>query len=216
MASIPLGFTQYKAHSYPQHLIRLVHMPNIKEGSTFVPTTVPQTKEQYYSLIQIFHARKRESIKLFITLEELGRYQVLMVREESMQELSVSEQMMFSTLRLRTSTGSGTGFFFNFSTPQGIIPLIVTNKHVINGKPKETVGFEIHLDGDDFKTLEFHRISYETNWIHHPRCDLAACFAAELFKTVETTYGRELFVAPCMKTLSPQTISSTSSQPWKK
>ena len=104
--------------------------------------------------------------------------------------------MMFSTLRLRTSTGSGTGFFFNFSTPQGIIPLIVTNKHVINGKPRETVGFEIHLDGNDFKTLEFHRISYETNWIHHPRCDLAACFAADLFKTVETTYGRGPFCLP--------------------
>lgn len=113
-----------------------------------------------------------------------------------MQALSVSEQMMFSTLRLRTSTGSGTGFFFNFSTPEGVIPLIVTNKHVINGKLKETVDFEIHLDGNDFKTLEFRRVSYETNWIHHPRCDLAACFAADLINDVKTTYGRAPFHCP--------------------
>lgn len=74
-------------------------------------------------------------------------------------QLSISEQILFSTKRLEPTidgvgTGtSGTGFFFSFGSKEKIVPSIVTNKHVIqgsngcwlylhgaeNGKPTSTV-----------------------------------------------------------------------------
>lgn len=51
--------------------------------------------------------------------------------------LSTIEQLCFSTVRIETSDAlgncySGTGFFFNLSVDDKIVPLIITNKHVIS------------------------------------------------------------------------------------
>ena len=80
--------------------------------------------------------------------------------------LSILEQLCFSTTRIETedSVGgkfSGTGFFYNLIIGDKIIPLIVTNKHVVqnmkkglfrltksnsNGNPDYTNHFTISYD----------------------------------------------------------------------
>ena len=61
--------------------------------------------------------------------------------------LSPSEQLAHSTVRIETSyvdgsTGTGTGFFFNFAGKEsGLrIPTIVTNKHVVTDAPIPALG----------------------------------------------------------------------------
>lgn len=53
-------------------------------------------------------------------------------------QLSISERLAHSTVRIETTTaegsGSGTGFFYHFvDKGDAHVPAIVTNKHVVNG-----------------------------------------------------------------------------------
>ena len=50
--------------------------------------------------------------------------------------LTIAEQLMHSTVRLECDQkngdrSTGTGFFFSFTVNGGFIPVIITNKHVI-------------------------------------------------------------------------------------
>lgn len=49
-----------------------------------------------------------------------------------MKPESISERLMFNTVRLETSSGMGTGFFYKFAVGNVIYPAIITNKHVVN------------------------------------------------------------------------------------
>ena len=50
-----------------------------------------------------------------------------------MKPISISERMMFNTVRLVASDrSSGTGYFYNFMIDNKIVPVIITNKHVVN------------------------------------------------------------------------------------
>ena len=49
-----------------------------------------------------------------------------------MKPESISEQLMFNTVRLETESGMGTDFFYKFKVGQNIYPTIITNKHVVN------------------------------------------------------------------------------------
>lgn len=51
-----------------------------------------------------------------------------------MKPQTISEQVLYSTVRLEVSNNSiGTGFFFNFvSSENKVVPVIITNKHVVN------------------------------------------------------------------------------------
>ena len=117
------------------------------------------------------------------------------------QDLAISEQMMFSTVKLNTSTGSGTGFFFVFSDEKGEVPVIVTNRHVLNENEHEHVGFDVHLDGDDIKSLEVRHIEMDASWLFHPTEDLAICFAASLYEGVMKRFGKQLFCVPLTEEL---------------
>ncbi len=53
-----------------------------------------------------------------------------------MEKLSVFEQLCFSTTRIEAiddggQVHSGTGFFFNLAIEEGVIPFVVTNKHLV-------------------------------------------------------------------------------------
>lgn len=56
-----------------------------------------------------------------------------------MKPESISEKLMFNTVRLETELGMGTGFFYNFKVGENIYPTIITNKHVVNHKQDENV-----------------------------------------------------------------------------
>lgn len=98
--------------------------------------------------------------------------------------LSILEQLCFSTTRIETedSVGgkfSGTGFFYNLIIGDKTIPLIVTNKHVVqnmkkglfrltksnsNGNPDYTNHFTISYDTD-----------FEKMWYFHPDANVDLC-----------------------------------------
>lgn len=63
-----------------------------------------------------------------------------------MKPVSMSEQMLYNTVRLESLDGScGTGFFFNFNLDNKIVPVLITNKHVVNHNQNETMKFLLHL-----------------------------------------------------------------------
>lgn len=100
------------------------------------------------------------------------------------ENLTVSEQLLFSTVRIECQLpggrGSiGTGFFFSFNLPDGRnIPLLITNKHVVKdatsgtflmtkrlapGKPAFGQVAKVTLD-------KFHQ-----RWIPHPEDSVDLC-----------------------------------------
>ena len=69
-------------------------------------------------------------------------------------KLTLSEQLMFSTVRIeceyeKGDKGTGTGFFFAFAQkPPQFVPAIITNKHVVAGASRGS--FLIHPVEDPF------------------------------------------------------------------
>lgn len=110
--------------------------------------------------------------------------------------LTLAETLMHTTVRLECQLGTGvistgTGFFFTFRIDKSNhIPVIVTNKHVINGSVKglfvltkattegqPTIGSYEKIILDEFEKL----------WIKHPdpNVDLAVFPMAPLFRRAE-------------------------------
>jgi len=114
-----------------------------------------------------------------------------------MNPKTITEQMMYSTIRLTADNGStGTGFFFNFEFDGEIIPVIVTNKHVINNNPNENVTFFLHTKSLENVTEEKLQITFSTNWIFHKSHDLCFCFATPLFQQIKDKTNKEIFYIP--------------------
>lgn len=97
--------------------------------------------------------------------------------------LTASEQLTFSTVRIecQIQTGevsTGTGFFFRFlEFGEQFIPVIVTNKHVVEGA---TYGrFHINLADATGQPSGHHESitadQFETDWIKHPDPDVDLC-----------------------------------------
>jgi len=101
-----------------------------------------------------------------------------------MEKLSIMEQLCFSTTRIETQDAngnsySGTGFFFSYKIDENrIMPLIVTNKHVVegmtigrfkitkadaNGNPIYKDHFQIQID------------QFERHWFFHPEDNVDLC-----------------------------------------
>ena len=72
-----------------------------------------------------------------------------------MEPKTISEQLMFNTVKLVASNGSsGTGFFYNFRVNDKVYPTIVTNKHVVNYNKNETMTFYLHLKTGEKSSAE--------------------------------------------------------------
>lgn len=95
---------------------------------------------------------------------------------------TITEQLLFTTVRIESECGVGTGFFFN-ATVDGsrTLPLIVTNKHVVQGSLRGS--FQLHeadLGSDPLKPSgRFFPVDlggFESRWIPHPdpKVDLCA------------------------------------------
>lgn len=99
---------------------------------------------------------------------------------------SISEQLLFSTVRIETRletglVGTGTGFFFDFIYGEKRFPTIITNKHVIEGAKQGS--FQVHesatVDGKKRPSGNFFTIAinnFDGQWILHPdpKVDLCA------------------------------------------
>ncbi|HDR8094020.1 TPA: trypsin-like peptidase domain-containing protein [Bacillus cereus] len=98
--------------------------------------------------------------------------------------LSASEQLMYSTVRIECISGNGqgstgTGFFFNFlEDGNSFLPAIVTNKHVVEGAVRGLFLMTIaDENGNPINTehipIEFE--DFEQRWLFHPDPNVDLC-----------------------------------------
>lgn len=132
-----------------------------------------------------------------------------------MDNLSISEQITYSTVRIEceyknNSSGTGTGFFFQFLKDEvtgSHIPVVITNKHVINNSTKGRLIFTKENDkGEPLDTehFEVYFDNFETFWRKHPddNVDLCAMPIAP-FLTEANKKGEKLFYISLNKSILP-------------
>lgn len=107
--------------------------------------------------------------------------------------ITVTEHMMYNTAKIITSTGTGTGFFFNFKLTNSEVPVLITNKHVINYNPKETVHLSLHLYDLHQDLFENVSINFNVQWIFHPTLDLCFCFMNPIFTEVKKIFNKNVY-----------------------
>lgn len=111
-----------------------------------------------------------------------------------MKPIDISEQLMLSTVRLVDNNGNcGTGYFFSFDSSRGKVPVIITNKHVINNNPNEPMIFDVHLSSDGESDEGIYSLKYATQWIFHSEKDLCFTYVAGLFNSIEKITGKKVF-----------------------
>ncbi|MDF4639375.1 serine protease [Vibrio parahaemolyticus] len=127
--------------------------------------------------------------------------------------LTVAEILMHTTVRLECQTrdgksSTGSGFFFSFKLEgDQHIPVIVTNKHVINNS---SVGSFVLTKSDSNgqpqlgQTERIVLNNFESLWIKHPEkdVDLAVFPMAHLFRVAESK-GISFFAPPLESELVP-------------
>lgn len=127
-------------------------------------------------------------------------------------DLSVSEQLTYSTVRIEASledggTSVGTGFFFRFlENGDRHVPAVVTNKHVVTNA--SAVSFLVHEadsggspDPTDNTTVS---LGGEDMWIKHPDPNIDLCIlpTAQLI-TAAQNQGKTLFYISLDASLIP-------------
>ena len=110
-----------------------------------------------------------------------------------MKPISISEQMMFNTVRLQAGSSFGTGFFYDFKIDDKIYPTIITNKHVVNNKEIEVISFHLHLSDGDKGSDENYKVTIKTKWYFHSSKDLCFCFINPVFERVKMETGKDVF-----------------------
>lgn len=107
--------------------------------------------------------------------------------------MSLSDQLIHSTVRIETTgadgDGSGTGFFMKLcETENSNVPVIVTNKHVIDAATEGVLHFTQEKDEsnepDYDNHIEMGVSNFEASWIKHPDAtvDLAVYPVAHIFR----------------------------------
>ncbi|QWS49414.1 serine protease [Bacillus sp. JNUCC-24] len=92
-----------------------------------------------------------------------------------------TNSLLYSTVRIEcqegNSTSTGTGFFYKFHFEDTVVPVIVTNKHVVEGYSKGKLIFNIgdknanKPEGQKAVNLD----DFNMNWILHPEEDVDLC-----------------------------------------
>lgn len=119
-----------------------------------------------------------------------------------MKPQTISELMMYNTVRLEATNGTtGTGFFFHYVVHNMSVPVIITNKHVVNYNNKEEVRFFLHTKNGDSPIGEKLEISYKTDWHFHPTQDLCFCFVNPLFQEIKQKMSKDIFYIPIQEDL---------------
>jgi hypothetical protein len=130
-----------------------------------------------------------------------------------MLELTESEQLTYSTVRIecRLSDGkisTGTGFFFRFLDDGTLhVPVIVTNKHVVEGSVEGS--FILHEAFDNGEpnpkgNLQIRFDQFASRWIPHPESDVDLCVlpAAQIIRAAEAR-GKHVFLISLNPSIVP-------------
>jgi hypothetical protein len=131
------------------------------------------------------------------------------------KDLSTSEQITYSTVRIECeyadgTSGTGTGFFFHMlqnETNNTHVPVVITNKHVINGSKK---GRLILTKSDsnntpiDTEHFQVYFDNFESFWTKHPESDVDLCaMPMAPFLNEARRRGEKLFYVSLNKSLLP-------------
>lgn len=89
---------------------------------------------------------------------------------------TIAEKLLFTTIRVETrvadgNDGTGTGFLFAYETDGRHIPVIVTNKHVVESAATGWLTFHIRGDNDQPKLGSSYRLEitdFSMAWHGHP------------------------------------------------
>lgn len=111
-------------------------------------------------------------------------------------EISPSEQLCYSTIRIECVTqkggSTGTGFFFNFlenKDTNQFIPCIVTNKHVVENAIHGILVLTCKMkDGTEY----LHRVdvsNFRQSWIFHPKQEVDLCIMP--FQPIVDVVGKQ-------------------------
>jgi hypothetical protein len=125
------------------------------------------------------------------------------------RQLGITEQLAHSTVRIETDTGTGTGFFFRMDVREDgrHVPVIVTNKHVV--ERCSTGQFLISRalpDGSPdlthHETFKFEK--FPSHWFPHPSKNIDLCVmpVAPILERA-TAAGLQLFYRALDKSLIP-------------
>jgi hypothetical protein len=121
-----------------------------------------------------------------------------------MKPISLTEQLMFNTVRIEAHDGSsGTGFFFQFKQDGQTIPVLITNKHVVNNNRRETVKFLIHLSEENGDIEDNFALTMDAEWYFHSEKDLCFTFMAPLFDEVKKRTGKRVYYTAIEENLIP-------------
>ena len=107
---------------------------------------------------------------------------------------AITEKLLFSTVKINTKTGTGTGFFFEFTNEDMRIPVIITNKHVVNDA--DVISLSLHVAYNQQPTDENINVEYQTNWIEHSKYDLCCCLFQPLVEYCNSTLKKAIYYAP--------------------
>lgn len=106
---------------------------------------------------------------------------------------SISNQLLLSTVKIRTKAGSGTGFFFHFKYENGdFIPILVTNKHVVSNKELEEVVLVLHTRNDGKISEKNIELPLQLKWYHHPKYDLCFTPLRPIFDCCKSLFKEEI------------------------
>jgi len=117
-----------------------------------------------------------------------------------LKPIAFTEHVLFQTIRLELSDGTGTGFLFGFRSAENqYVPVIVTNRHVVNNKTTETVKFTMHQQDDDGHVMDqIVQFELELSWIMHPDKDIDLCCTLfEPIRRFAKNQGITLFFSTC-------------------
>ena len=128
--------------------------------------------------------------------------------------LSTMEKLCFSTVRIETNNAvgnncSGTGFFFNLTVDENVIPLIVTNKHVVQGMIRgRFILTERNNDGSPMYKQHFPisiNDEFEKYWIMHPDpfVDICVMPINPIIELAHKQFKKSFFFVPFDNSLIP-------------
>ncbi len=116
---------------------------------------------------------------------------------KSIHVFSIEDNLNYATVQIKTVSGSGTGFLFQFPIPgrSEQIPAIITNKHVKGDSTAGSIVFHIQDEAGEAKSLMECEISGSLwRWIDHPGdVDLSALLLAPIMEEMDSKGVRPFY-----------------------
>ncbi len=111
--------------------------------------------------------------------------------------ISISERLLFCTVKIETSEGTGSGFFFTFQYGEHEVVILISNKHVITrndfSNNYSTEDFKLLLHTNENNLTENEGCDFRSEWIFHETYDLAFTFFYPILTKFEKELGKKVF-----------------------